>query len=99
MPATKRLVLDLPEETVDLIEARVAAGEFATADELVSTALEDFESLPDDDPDFEAWLRRGDEVVARLKAGREPTSPLTEAFDRVRAKLLAQTRNGGAARG
>ena len=70
MPATKRLVLDLPEETVADIEARVAAGEYATASQLVLDSLT--MAMPDEGSEewagFAASVR---ETARRVDSGEE----------------------------
>ena len=92
MPATKRLVLDLPEETVDLIEARVAAGEYATASDLVLDSL-GTESHDDASGEWVEFAGRVRETVRRLDSGEEPTFTSEEVKahldERRRARLPA----------
>ena len=89
MPATKRLVLDLPADQVDEIEARVAAGEFDSASALVAADLDDIGFpvvLDDGSPE---WLASGEscrETLRRIDAGVEPTC----SADEVRAYLSEQ---------
>ena len=93
MPATRRLVLDLPEDTVRDVEARVAAGEFASASDLVAAQLD---APPSGFPrGWEAWLAEGDGVISRRRAGLEPGSPAQEVFARVRAGLVERARSEG----
>ena len=95
MPATRRLVLDLPEETVADIEARVAAGEYADAGAVVAAGVTHLLALhADDDPDFDeddpewvAIIAECDESERRIDAGLEQTFSVDEVFDRLRARL------------
>jgi Arc/MetJ-type ribon-helix-helix transcriptional regulator len=90
MPATKRLVLDLPEETVADIEARVAAGGYADASAAVAAAVSDTAAADpwEDTPEFRAWLAEGDEIVARIEAGEEDDFiPAEQVFAELKAEL------------
>lgn len=92
MPATKRLVVDLPEEMVEMIEARVAGGEFASASAFVVALITDEDAPPLehedlDSPEMRAWLAEGDEIERRIEAGLEETIPAQKVFADLRAHL------------
>ena len=85
MPATKRLVLDLPAETVDAIAANVASGLYANAQETVTAAIAQLQSAQSDPPlgvtpeEWAAFATRCKEVSARVAAGVEKTYSVEEA--------------------
>lgn len=86
MDSTRRLEVELPEALADSVRARVEAGEFADASEVVATGLALLEDRDreESDPELEAWLRN--EVVPAYdnwKSGGE--KDLTA--DEVRASL------------
>lgn len=49
MPATKRLVLDLPEEVADTIAAHVSSGEYADATHVVAAGVGSLPGADDTD--------------------------------------------------
>lgn len=95
MDATRRLDIELPEEMVEAVSARVASGRFASASEVIQEGLrllaenEELES----DPAVEEWLRtvgaaRYDEWKANPSAGmtlEEVQTRLEEARKRRQA--------------
>lgn len=93
MPATKRLVLDLPEDQVDRLEAQIAAGEYGSANEAVATALDTLFTPIDEDwlrsPEGQAWLTEGDEADRDMEEGRDPGRPAAEVFAELKAELQA----------
>ena len=96
MTATKRLVLDLPADQVDMIEARVASGEFASPSALVTAELDEavVHSSPGEmSPEWLAFAESCRDTLERLDAGLEPTY----TADEVRT-YLAQQRAARAAR-
>ena len=54
MSGTKRLSVDLPAELVELVEAKVATGEYDSESDVVADGLR---ALQADDPALERWLR------------------------------------------
>ncbi len=92
MPATKRLVVDLPEDVVDMIEARVAGGEFASPSAYVAARIADEDALPLehenlDTPEMQAWLAEAEEIERRIDAGLEETVPAAEVFAKLKAHI------------
>ena len=65
----RSLTVTLPDDLVQAIEAKVAAGEYASESEVVQDGLA---SLLEFDQELEAWLR--DEVVPRCR-NRQPIRP------------------------
>ncbi len=95
MTATKRLVVDLPEDQVAMIEARVAAGEYESASALVSSVLLDTTIVPGVDEPSSDWTdfdAPSAETLRRLDAGLERTRPAAEVFAEVKAELEAMIR-------
>ncbi len=91
MPATKRLVLDLPEETVHVIDARVSSGAFADAASVVVAAVSEAFSFDawEDTPEAKAWLLAGDEAERAMEDGRDPGTPAAQVFAELKAELRA----------
>jgi len=56
MGAVQRITIDLPEEIVERLRARVAAGEFASESEAIAEALHGLDDL-EDSSGFQAWLQ------------------------------------------
>ncbi len=86
----RSLTVTLPDDIVQAIEAKVAAGEYASESDVVQDGLED---LLADDPALENWLR--DEVVARCrKAATDPSSviPAEDILDRIQRRFAAGRR-------
>lgn len=103
MPATKRLVLDLPVETVDMIEARVAGGQFASASAYIAERIADEDALPFqhedlDSPEMQAWLAESDEIERRIDAGVDEVIPIEKVFADLRAHLEQLRRKEDASR-
>ena len=102
MPATKRLVLDLPEEVAAAIDAHVSSGEFPDAAHVVAAGVgalpgaadAELDDLDEDSPEWKAILAECDEAERRIDAGLEQTYSLDEVFDRLaaRAKQRAAAR-------
>lgn len=67
MGAIERVTVELPEELVQRLRARVAAGEFASESEAIVEALHGLDDGFEDNPAFQAWLR----------------GPVAEAYDEV----------------
>ena len=91
MVATRRLVVELPEAQVAMIEARVASGEYASASALVSARIDDEFASPvemaEGGPALTAFDARCAETLRRLEVGAEPLYPAEEVFARLREKL------------
>ena len=88
MPATVRRSFELSRDQVDLIERKVAEGEYSSADEVVSAGLA---ALFEHDAEFERWLREEVvPVVEEMKAHPERGIPAKQVFDEIRA--LAKSR-------
>ena len=86
----RSLTVTLPDDLVAAIEARVAAGDYASESDVVQNGLE---GLLADDPAVEDWLR--DEVVARClmrAAGPSASIPAEEVLARVQARYTAKHR-------
>lgn len=98
MTATTRLVLDLPEQIAAAIAARVAAGEYVDAEQVVTAGVTGLAGLGDADflggspawPAFAASVRG---TMARVDAGEEPVY----AAQAIRAHLTQRraARSGG----
>jgi len=67
MGAMQRITIELPEDTLKRLRARVAAGEFTSESQAIAEALRGMGDAFEDGPDFQAWLR----------------GPLVEAYDAV----------------
>jgi len=63
MRPNRSITVSLPEDMAELIEKKVASGEFADESEVVAEGLR---YLADHDAEIEQWLR--DEVVPALRA-------------------------------
>ena len=80
----RTLTVTLPDDIVQAIEARVAAGDYASESEVVRDGLESFLA---DDPDLEHWLR--DIVVPRCEdsASRLSTAaPIEGVMERIQRR-------------
>lgn len=80
MGATRKVVLELPEEDVALLDALVASGTYPSNEASVSAALDTFRSHEDHEVD--RWI--AEVGAARLEEiRRDPSKLLTvEEFDR-----------------
>ena len=88
MPATRKITVELPEETAREIDARVASGFAESAEAYVVESLETY--LLGQDPEIERWLR--EEVVPTMdRWGREQTPgvPAEEVFAGIKARYRA----------
>jgi antitoxin ParD1/3/4 len=63
MRANRSITISLPEDMAELVEKKIASGEFADESEVVTEGLR---YLADHDAEIEQWLR--DEVVPTIKA-------------------------------
>ena len=94
MSPTRQLTVTLPEEVVRAVEARVAAGECASASEVVLDGLMQLDPFADDmppipDDEVERWLR--EEVVATYQAHLADPSraiPAEEVFEGLERRYL-----------
>ena len=90
MESTRRLDIELPEDMVDAVEARVSAGEYASVSQVVEEGLRVL-AARDDDPGLAAWER--EELAAAYDAWKaRPDDVMT--VDEVRRKL-AEARHAG----
>lgn len=83
----RSLTVTLPDDIVQAIEARVAAGEYASESDLVRDGLEGFLG---DDAAVESWLR--DEIVARCRrraSDPSPSIPVEDVMDRIGRRSAA----------
>ncbi|KAA5599178.1 ribbon-helix-helix domain-containing protein [Blastochloris sulfoviridis] len=96
MSPTRQLTVTLPEEVVRAVEARVAAGEYASASEVVLDGLMQLDPFADEmppipDEEVERWLR--EEVVPTCQAYLADPSraiPAEEVFDGLERRYLAR---------
>lgn len=94
MPATKRLVLDLPEHVAHAIDAHVTSGEYADAAHVVAAGVGFLPGADDagvgepdeDSPEWKAVIAECDEAERRIDAGLERTYSVDEVFDRLAAR-------------
>jgi len=85
MRATRSLSITLPVEIADMVEAKVASGEYASESDVIAEGLR---PMAAHDAAIERWLR--DEVVPTLQAidaGIIKTRPLEETRKRLHARL------------
>jgi antitoxin ParD1/3/4 len=88
MPATKQLVVDLPTELVDTLEAIVRSGDFASESELVGTILQAWHAADHlDEEELNEVRAAVSEGLADAEAGRFVDAD--EMFDRLRARYRA----------
>ena len=88
MSGTKRFNVDLPVELADLVEAKVASGEYDSVSDVLAEGLR---ALQEDDPAVERWLY--EEVAPTYDAWKRDPSrgvPLEEAFDGLEARYQAR---------
>lgn len=84
MRTTRQLSITLPTEMADMIQAKVASGEYASESEVIRDGLR---AMMARDQAIEDWLRT--EVVAADDAlDADPASGLS--LEEVRARLAAQ---------
>ncbi|MBW6421155.1 type II toxin-antitoxin system ParD family antitoxin [Rhizobium sp. XQZ8] len=62
MRPNRSITISLPEDMVELVEKKIASGEFANESEVVAEGLR---YLADNDAEIEQWIR--DEVVPALE--------------------------------
>ncbi len=86
----RKLTVTLPDDLVQAIEVRVAAGDYASESDLVRDGLEGFLA---DDPAVDDWLRT--EVAARYrKRAVDPVrlTPAEKVVEGVRNRFAAKQR-------
>lgn len=89
MVATRKITVELTEETAREIDAKVASGFSETAEAYVVESVESY--LLGQNPDIATWVR--EEVRPAYdawKSGDEPGIPAEEAFSGIQARYLAQ---------
>lgn len=85
MRTTRSLSITLPIEMAEMVEAKVASGEYASESEVIRDSLR---TLMAGDAEIEAWL--AEEVaptVAAIDAGTMAVRPLEEARQRLHGRL------------
>lgn len=90
MPIQKR-TFSLAEEQAQFIDAKVEAGEFASASEVVRAGLR---ALKERDDAIERWLR--EEVVPTydaMKADPSRAIPLADAFEEIQRRREARLKD------
>ena len=92
MPIQKR-TFSLAEEQAEYIDAKVEAGEFASASEVVRAGLR---ALKERDEAIGRWLREEvapayDEMMADPSSG----IPIDQAFEEIRQRLERKRQGGG----
>ncbi len=88
MPAAEKRTISLPSEQAAFIDAKVNAGDYASASEVVRAGLR---ALKERDEAVERWLR--DEVAARydaMKADPASAIPVETVFAQIRARHAAK---------
>ena len=55
MTAMRKLTIEIPEDLALFVDAQVAAGHYASADEVLAEGLA---GLAEDDAELEAWIER-----------------------------------------
>ena len=83
MRPNRSITISLPEDMAELVEKKVASGEFASESEVIAEGLR---YLAEEDAEVEQWLR--DEVVATV-AAHDPSKaiPLNEVRRRINAHM------------
>lgn len=86
MPAMRKLTIEIPEDLALFVDAQVAAGHYASADEVLAEGLA---GLAEDDAELEAWIEK--EVIPvydRVMANPEAeTIPWEEAHAHFEARI------------
>jgi putative addiction module CopG family antidote len=83
MPNPKTLNISLPQDLQDLVEAKVASGEYANESDVVAEGLR---KIADHDRVYEKWLI--DEVVPTLRAhDADPSRAIS--VDEMRRRMQA----------
>ena len=92
MPASHKRTFSLPSEQSAYIDEKIQSGQFASGSEVVRAGLR---ALQERDQAVERWLR--EEVTAAydaVKDGSSKTTPVGDAFDKLRARHAAAKRQG-----
>jgi putative addiction module CopG family antidote len=86
MRPNRSITISLSEDMAELVEKKVASGEFANESEVVTEGLR---YLADHDAEMEQWMR--DEVVPTIKA-HDPSKaiPIEEVRRRINAQIDAR---------
>lgn len=88
MPAAEKRTISLPSDQAAFIDAKVSAGDYASASEVVRAGLR---ALKERDEAVERWLR--EDVAARydaMKANPARAIPAETAFAQIRARHAAK---------
>ncbi|MCQ1569736.1 type II toxin-antitoxin system ParD family antitoxin [Neorhizobium galegae] len=89
MRPNRSITISLPEDMAELVQKKVASGEFADESEVVAEGLR---YLADHDAGIESWLR--DEVVPTVTA-HDPSKaiPISEVRRRINAHMDARDKD------
>ncbi len=89
MRPNRSITVSIPEEMAELVEKKVASGEFADESEVIAEGLR---YLADHDAGIESWLR--DEVVPTITA-HDPSKaiPISEVRRRINAHMDARDKD------
>lgn len=80
MNVIRKVDVALPENLLDLVDRKVASGDFATRSEVIAEGLRTLEAW---DTEVEHWLRTEvAQTYDRLVSGEEKTIPLEEVMAR-----------------
>lgn len=93
MPSVQKRTISLPSDQAAFIDSKVKSGDYASASEVVRAGLR---ALRDRDEAVEQWLR--DTVAASydaMKADPERGVPVDAAFDAIRDRHAARTKDRG----
>ncbi len=85
MRTTQSISIELPADVADMVKAKVASGEYATASDMV---LEGLQTLVSRDDIIDSWLKV--EAAAAYdahKADPPRAVPLAEAMARIRSRI------------
>ncbi|WP_323105097.1 ribbon-helix-helix domain-containing protein [Rhizobium sp. CC-YZS058] len=88
MPAMRKLTIEIPEDLALFVDAQVAAGHYASADEVLAEGLA---GLAEDDAELEAWIEK--EVIPvydRVMANPSELLTHEEVFGGIEARLKAR---------
>ncbi|MBA4807578.1 hypothetical protein [Brevundimonas sp.] len=89
MAATRKITVELPEETAREIDAKVASGFSESAEAYVVESVETY--LLGQDPEVDRWVR--EEVAPAYhewKSGEDPGVPAEEVFAKLKTSHAAR---------
>jgi antitoxin ParD1/3/4 len=81
MNAIRKVDVALPEDLLDLVDRKIASGDFASRSEVIAEGLRTLEAR---DAEVEQWLRTEvAQTYDRLLSGEETTVPLEDVVARL----------------